>query len=191
MGVDFENDFEPKYITIRGKGELLASLRKEVKKADKIYLATDPDREGEAISWHLCHALKLDPKKTSRITFNEITKNAVRQSLKQSREIDMDLVDAQQARRVLDRLVGYSISPLLWQKVKRGLRPCRHVPSVTLRLIADRESEINAFIPKEYWSMEAKLSVPGVKKPLVAKYYGNPGKCEIASVKRQENPQRN
>ena len=115
MGVDFENDFEPKYITIRGKGELLASLRKEVKKADKIYLATDPDREGEAISWHLCHALKLDPKKTSRITFNEITKNAVRQSLKQSREIDMDLVDAQQARRVLDRLVGYSISPLLWQ----------------------------------------------------------------------------
>lgn len=150
MGVDFENDFEPKYITIRGKGELLASLRKEVKKADKIYLATDPDREGEAISWHLCHALKLDPKKTSRITFNEITKNAVRQSLKQSREIDMDLVDAQQARRVLDRLVGYSISPLLWQKVKRGLSAGR-VQSVTLRLIADRESEIDAFIPKEYW----------------------------------------
>ena len=185
MGVDFENDFEPKYITIRGKGELLASLRKEVKKADKIYLATDPDREGEAISWHLCHALKLDPKKTSRITFNEITKNAVRQSLKQSREIDMDLVDAQQARRVLDRLVGYSISPLLWQKVKRGLSAGR-VQSVTLRLIADRESEIDAFIPKEYWSMEAKLSVPGVKKPLVAKYYGNPGKCEIASGEEAE-----
>ena len=121
MGVDFDNDFEPKYITIRGKGELLASLRKEVKKADKIYLATDPDREGEAISWHLFFALKLDPKKTKRITFNEITKNAVRQAIKESREIDMDLVDAQQARRVLDRIVGYSISPLLWQKVKRGL----------------------------------------------------------------------
>ena len=136
-------------------------------------------------SWHLCHALKLDPKKTSRITFNEITKNAVRQSLKQSREIDMDLVDAQQARRVLDRLVGYSISPLLWQKVKRGLSAGR-VQSVTLRLIADRESEIDAFIPKEYWSMEAKLSVPGVKKPLVAKYYGNPGKCEIASGEEAE-----
>ena len=180
MGVDFENDFEPKYITIRGKGELLASLRKEVKKADKIYLATDPDREGEAISWHLCHALNLDPKKTSRITFNEITKNAVKQSLKQSRDIDMDLVDAQQARRVLDRLVGYSISPLLWQKVKRGLSAGR-VQSVALRIIADRESEIDAFIPKEYWTINASLQIKGVKKPLVAKYYGNPEKCEISS----------
>lgn len=180
MGVDFEHDFEPKYITIRGKGDLLASLRKEVKKADKIYLATDPDREGEAISWHLCHALKLDPKKTSRITFNEITKNAVKQSLKQSREIDMDLVNAQQARRVLDRLVGYSISPLLWEKVKRGLSAGR-VQSVALRIIADRESEIDAFIPQEYWTMDASLQVKGVKKPFTAKYYGNPEKHEISS----------
>ena len=177
MGVDFDNDFEPKYITIRGKGELLASLRKEVKKADKIYLATDPDREGEAISWHLFFALKLDPKKTKRITFNEITKNAVRQAIKESREIDMDLVDAQQARRVLDRIVGYSISPLLWQKVKRGLSAGR-VQSVALRIIADREAQIDAFIPTEYWSMEAEFPVKGCKKPLFAKYYGNPKKQE-------------
>lgn len=177
MGVDFDNDFEPKYITIRGKGELLASLRKEVKKADKIYLATDSDREGEAISWHLFFALKLDPKKTKRITFNEITKNAVRQAIKESREIDMDLVDAQQARRVLDRIVGYSISPLLWQKVKRGLSAGR-VQSVALRIIADREAQIDAFIPTEYWSMEAEFPVKGCKKPLLAKYYGNPKKQE-------------
>ena len=180
MGIDFENDFEPKYITIRGKGELLASLRKEVKKADKIYLATDPDREGEAISWHLFFALKLDPKKTKRITFNEITKNAIRQAIKESREIDMDLVDAQQARRVLDRIVGYSISPLLWQKVKRGLSAGR-VQSVALRIIADREAQIDAFIPREYWSLEAEFSIQGSKKPLVAKYYGNPQKQENIS----------
>lgn len=183
MGVDFENDFEPKYITIRGKGELLASLRKEVKKADRIYLATDPDREGEAISWHLCHALKLDPKKTSRITFNEITKNAVRQAIKQSRDIDMDLVDAQQARRVLDRVVGYSISPVLWQKVKRGLSAGR-VQSVALRIIADREAEIDAFIPNEYWTLEADFAVKGSKKPLEAKYYGNPAKQENISSEK-------
>ncbi len=180
MGIDFENDFEPKYITIRGKGDLLAKLRKEVKKADKVYLATDPDREGEAISWHLCAALKLDPKKTKRITFNEITKNAVKQSIKQSREIDMNLVDAQQARRILDRMVGYSISPLLWEKVKRGLSAGR-VQSVALRIIADREKEIDAFIPREYWSLEASFTVEGVRKPLIAKYYGNPHKTEIAS----------
>ena len=185
MGVDFDNDFEPKYITIRGKGDLLASLRKEVKKADKIYLATDPDREGEAISWHLCHALKLDEKKTSRITFNEITKNAVKQSLKQSRDIDMDLVDAQQARRVLDRLVGYSISPLLWEKVKRVLSAGR-VQSVALRIIADRESEIDAFIPKEYWTIEVNFQVKGLKKPFFAKYYGNPEKHEISSREEVE-----
>ena len=142
--MDIENDFEPKYITIRGKGELLAKLRKEVKKADKIYLATDPDREGEAISWHLSKALKLDEKNTSRITFNEITKNAVKQSIKNARNIDMDLVNAQQARRVLDRMVGYQISPVLWAKVKRGLSAGR-VQSVALRIIADREEEINAF----------------------------------------------
>lgn len=180
MGIDFDNDFEPKYITIRGKGELLAKLRKEVKKADHVYLATDPDREGEAISWHLCFALKLDPEKTSRITFNEITKNAVRQSLKQSRQIDMDLVDAQQARRVLDRMVGYSISPLLWDKVKRGLSAGR-VQSVALRIIADREAEIDAFIPQEYWSLEGVFQLEGSKKPLLAKYYGNPEKADIRS----------
>ena len=180
MGFDPESDFEPKYITIRGKGELLASLRKEVKKADRIYLATDPDREGEAISWHLVAALNLDPKKTSRITFNEITKNAVKQSLKESRDIDMDLVDAQQARRVLDRMVGYSISPLLWAKVKRGLSAGR-VQSVALRIIADREKEIDEFIPKEFWTIEADFSVGGTKKLLTAKYYGKDGKDELDS----------
>lgn len=189
MGVDLEADFEPKYITIRGKGELLAGLRKEVKKADKIYLATDPDREGEAISWHLCHALKLEPKKTKRITFNEITKNAVRNSIKQSRELDMDLVNAQQARRVLDRIVGYSISPLLWQKVKRGLSAGR-VQSVALRIIADREREIDAFIPREYWTLEAEFIVDNLKKPLIAKYYGNPDKREISSREEIESIQR-
>ncbi|MBM6685561.1 type I DNA topoisomerase [Faecalicatena contorta] len=171
LGIDVEHDFEPKYITIRGKGEILAALRKEVKKADKVYLATDPDREGEAISWHLCKALKLEDKKTYRISFNEITKNAVKASIKNAREIDMDLVDAQQARRALDRIVGYEISPLLWAKVKRGLSAGR-VQSVALRIIADREDEINAFIPEEYWTLDAILNVKGEKKPLRAKFYG-------------------
>ena len=171
LGVDVENDYEPKYITIRGKGEILANLRKEVKKADKVYLATDPDREGEAISWHLSKALKLEDKKVYRISFNEITKNAVKASLKSPRDIDMDLVDAQQARRVLDRVVGYRISPLLWAKVKRGLSAGR-VQSVALRIIADREAEIDAFIPEEYWTLDAKLNVKGERKPLIAKFYG-------------------
>lgn len=171
MGIDIENDYEPKYITIRGKGEILAKLRKEVKKADKIYLATDPDREGEAISWHLSKALKLEDKKFYRISFNEITKNAVKASLKNPREIDMDLVDAQQARRVLDRIVGYKISPLLWAKVKRGLSAGR-VQSVALRIIADREEEIDAFIPEEYWTLDANLKVKGERKLLTAKFYG-------------------
>ena len=171
LGIDVENDYEPKYITIRGKGEILANLRKEVKKADKVYLATDPDREGEAISWHLSKALKLEDKKVYRISFNEITKNAVKASLKNPRDIDMDLVDAQQARRVLDRVVGYRISPLLWAKVKRGLSAGR-VQSVALRIIADREAEIDAFIPEEYWSLEAELKVKGERKPLIAKFYG-------------------
>ena len=171
LGVDVEHDYEPKYITIRGKGEILANLRKEVKKADKVYLATDPDREGEAISWHLSQALKLENKKTYRISFNEITKNAVKASLKNAREIDMDLVDAQQARRVLDRIVGYRISPLLWAKVKRGLSAGR-VQSVALRIIADREEEINVFIPEEYWTLDANLKVEGEKKLLTAKFYG-------------------
>ena len=171
LGVDVEHDYEPKYITIRGKGDILAGLRKEVKKADKVYLATDPDREGEAISWHLSQALKLEGKKTYRISFNEITKNAVKASLKNAREIDMDLVDAQQARRILDRVVGYRISPLLWAKVKRGLSAGR-VQSVALRIIADREEEINTFIPEEYWSLDAKLKVDGERKLLTAKFYG-------------------
>ncbi|WP_333647554.1 type I DNA topoisomerase [Lacrimispora sp.] len=175
MGIDIENDFEPKYITIRGKGDILAKLRKEVKKADKIYLATDPDREGEAISWHLLKSLKLDEVKSKqvyRISFNEITKNAVKASFKTPRAIDMNLVDAQQARRVLDRMVGYMISPLLWAKVKRGLSAGR-VQSVALRLICDREEEINAFIPEEYWNLEAVLKQEGSKKSLVAKFHGN------------------
>ena len=171
LGIDVEHDFEPKYITIRGKGDILANLRKEVKKAEKIYLATDPDREGEAISWHLLAALKLENKKVYRITFNEITKTAVRESLKNAREINMDLVDAQQARRCLDRMVGYKISPVLWAKVKRGLSAGR-VQSVALRIICDREEEINAFIPEEYWTLNASFAVAGEKKPLLAKYYG-------------------
>ena len=175
LGISPEQDFEPKYITIRGKGDILAKLRKEVKKADKIYLATDPDREGEAISWHLVKALKLDEQKDKqvyRISFNEITKNAVKASLKTPREIDMDLVDAQQTRRILDRMVGYMISPILWAKVKRGLSAGR-VQSVALRMICDREEEINAFIPEEYWNLEADLKQPGSKKALAAKFYGN------------------
>lgn len=156
LGVNVEEDFEPKYITIRGKGELLSKLRKTVKTADKVYLATDPDREGEAISWHLIYALKLDVKDTKRISFNEITKNAVKSSIKQAREIDMNVVDAQQARRILDRIVGYKISPLLWRKIRKGLSAGR-VQSVALRLICDREEEINNFIPEEYWTIEAKF----------------------------------
>ena len=171
LGIDVEHDYEPKYITIRGKGDILASLRKEVKKSDKVFLATDPDREGEAISWHLAAALKLDEKKMRRITFNEITKNAVKASLKAPRDIDMDLVNAQQARRVLDRMVGYMISPLLWAKVKRGLSAGR-VQSVALRLVADREEEINAFIPDEYWTLDAVLKIKGEKRPLIARFYG-------------------
>ncbi len=180
LGIDIENDYEPKYITIRGKGDILAALRKEVKKADKVYLATDPDREGEAISWHLSKSLKLENKKVYRITFNEITKDAVKESIKNAREIDMDLVDAQQARRALDRIMGYRISPLLWAKVKRGLSAGR-VQSVALRIIADREEEISAFIPEEYWSLDAVLDVAGEKKPLVAKFYGADKKLPIHS----------
>ena len=179
LGVDVEHDYEPQYITIRGKGDILAGLRKEVKKADKIYLATDPDREGEAISWHLIAALKLENKKVYRITFNEITKNAVKESFKHPREIDLDLVDAQQARRCLDRMVGYRISPLLWAKVKRGLSAGR-VQSVALRIISDREEEIGAFVPEEYWTLDAILSVEGEKRPLTAKFYGDKnGKIDI------------
>ena len=186
LGFDVENNYEPKYITIRGKGDILAKLRKEVKKADKVYLATDPDREGEAISWHLSQALKLENKKVYRISFNEITKSAVKASLKQAREIDMNLVNAQQARRMLDRMVGYRISPLLWAKVKRGLSAGR-VQSVALRIICDREEEINAFIPEEYWTLDVDLQIPGEKKPLVAKFYGDEnGKRTIRSKEEMD-----
>ena len=182
MGVKVDNDYEPEYITIRGKGELLSKLRKEAKAADKIYLATDPDREGEAISWHLLNSLNLDPqKKVYRISFNEITKNAIKESLKKPREIDQNLVDAQQARRILDRMVGYSISPLLWDKIKRGLSAGR-VQSVALRMICDRENEINAFIPQEYWTIDADLLKKGSSKVLKASFYGTEDrKIEINS----------
>ncbi|MEE0958996.1 MAG: type I DNA topoisomerase [Lachnospiraceae bacterium] len=187
MGIDFENNFEPKYITIRGKGDILAKLRKEVKKADKVYLATDPDREGEAISWHLSKALKLEDKDIHRISFNEITKNAVKASIKQARKIDMNLVDAQQSRRVLDRMVGYSISPVLWSKVKRGLSAGR-VQSVALRIICDREDEINSFIPQEYWTLDVPITPKGEKKPVIAKFYGDEkGKIAINNEKEMND----
>lgn len=175
MGVDLENDYEPRYITIRGKGPLLSQLKKEAKKSDVVYLATDPDREGEAISWHLAHALDIDPKSPCRVTFNEITKTAVKAAIKEPRPIDMDLVDAQQARRVLDRIVGYTISPILWEKVKRGLSAGR-VQSVATRLICEREEEIENFTPQEYWSIEAVLNDPKTKKDFTAKYYGEKNK---------------
>jgi len=180
FGVDVDNDYEPKYITIRGKGDILASLRKEARAAKKVYLATDPDREGEAISWHLLHALKLDESNTERITFNEITKNAVKKSLKEARPIDMNLVDAQQARRILDRIVGYRISPLLWKKVKKGTSAGR-VQSVVLKLVCDREEEIEQFIPEEYWTLEVPLK--GDKKgKLIARYNaGDNDKRELKS----------
>ena len=156
IGLDLEHNFKPKYITIRGKGDLLAKLKKDAKDAKKVYLATDPDREGEAISWHLANALSLNTADKNRITFNEITKNAVKEGLKNPRQIDTDLVDAQQARRVVDRIVGYQISPLLWKNVRKGLSAGR-VQSVVAKLICDREAEIEAFVPKEYWTLSAKL----------------------------------
>lgn len=181
LGIDVEHDYEPKYITIRGKGDILANLRKLVKKADKVYLATDPDREGEAISWHLANALKLEDKDINRISFNEITKNAVKASIKEPRKIDMNLVNAQQSRRMLDRMVGYKISPLLWAKIKRGLSAGR-VQSVALRIICDREEEINAFIPEEYWTIDAILNIEGMKKPVTARLTSDSkGKVTIGS----------
>lgn len=156
LGIDIDNDFEPQYISIRGKGDIIKELKKEAKKADKIYLATDHDREGEAISWHLAHLLGMDLNDPSRIVFNEITKNAIQNAVKNPRTIDVKLVDAQQARRVLDRLVGYQISPLLWRKIRRGLSAGR-VQSATLKMICDRENEINAFVPEEFWNIAALL----------------------------------
>lgn len=180
MGIDVENDFEPKYITIRGKGDILTALRKAVKKADKVYLATDPDREGEAISYHLSVALKLQDKKYKRITFNEVTKTAVKNSLKNARDIDMNLVDAQQARRVLDRLVGYKISPVLWAKIKRGLSAGR-VQSVALKIICDREKEINDFIPKEYFSLVVNAETEKGKKEIPFRFVSGNGEKEDVS----------
>lgn len=173
MGVDVDNNYEPKYITIRGKGEKLKELRKEAKKAEKIYLAADPDREGEAIAWHLAHALKVDETSDCRVVFNEITKDAIKESFKQPRKIDYDLVDAQQARRILDRLVGYNISPLLWKKIKKGLSAGR-VQSVAVKMINDREKEIKAFKPEEYWSIEAQFLKD--KEEFTGKFYGVDGK---------------
>ncbi len=180
LGIDVKNRFEPKYIVIRGKGDLVKSIKKSAKACDKVYLATDPDREGEAISWHLANLLEIPEGEKCRVTFNEITKNAVKTAMGEPRVIDKDLVDAQQARRVLDRIVGYKISPLLWKKVKKGLSAGR-VQSVAVRLLCDRENEINAFIPEEYWSVDAHLLQS--KKSFVAKYYGKNGKKFVPSCK--------
>lgn len=174
MGIDFDNNYEPKYISIRGKGDVIKELKKDAKKAEKVYVASDPDREGEAIAWHVSHILGLDPKGKNRVVFNEITKDAVKNAFKTPRDIDMDLVDAQQARRVLDRLVGYSISPLLWKKVKKGLSAGR-VQSVALKLIIDRENEIRNFKPEEYWSLDAEFQ-KGRSKKFAASFYGLKGK---------------
>ena len=175
MGIDIENDFEPQYINIRGKGDLIKSLKKEAKKAKKIYIATDPDREGEAIAWHLAKILEDEKEKITRVTFNEITKTAVQKAIKEPRDIDINLVDAQQARRVLDRIVGYKISPVLWKKVKRGLSAGR-VQSVAVKLIVDRETEIEKFIPEEYWNIYANLEDVKTKKEFEAHFYGKDGK---------------
>ena len=175
MGVDIEHDFEPEYINIRGKGDLIKSLKKDAKNVKKVYLATDPDREGEAIAWHLAHILEIPEDSICRVTFNEITKETVKESIKNPRKIDMNLTDAQQARRVLDRIVGYKISPLLWKKVRRGLSAGR-VQSVAVKLIVDREEEIEAFIPQEYWNIYARLLEKKSKKNFTAKFYGKDGK---------------
>ena len=181
LGVDIEHDFEPEYINIRGKGDLIKSLKKDAKQAKKVYIATDPDREGEAIAWHLAYILKDEKNKISRVTFNEITKNAVQKAIKEPRNIDMNVVDAQQARRVLDRIVGYKMSPLLWKKVKRGLSAGR-VQSVAVKLIVDRENEIEGFKPEEYWNIYAKLKDEKTKKQFEARFYGkNEKKLEIHS----------
>ena len=175
LGVNIENDFEPEYINIRGKGELIKSLKGEAAKAKKVYLATDPDREGEAIAWHLAHILQLDEKEKNRVTFNEITKGTVQESIKNPRTLDKNLIDAQQARRVLDRIVGYQISPLLWKKVRKGLSAGR-VQSVAVKLIVDREEEIEKFIPEEYWNIYAELSDKKTKTEFEAKFVGKNGK---------------
>ena len=175
LGIDIENNFEPEYINIRGKGDLIKELKKDAKNAKKVYLATDPDREGEAIAWHLSNILNVDEKKVTRVTFNEITKTAVQKAIKEPRDIDINLVDAQQARRVLDRIVGYKISPVLWKKVRRGLSAGR-VQSVAVKLIVDREEEIEKFIPEEYWNIYAELLDEKTNKKFESKFYGKTGK---------------
>ncbi|MDN6024446.1 MAG: toprim domain-containing protein, partial [Lactobacillus sp.] len=173
MGIDFEDNYKPKYISIRGKGDTIKELKSEAKKAKDVYLASDPDREGEAIAWHVAHALNLDEKAKNRVTFNEVTKDAVKESFKHPRTIDMDTVDAQQARRVLDRIVGYSLSPILWAKVKKGLSAGR-VQSVALKLVIDREKEIKNFKPKEYWTIDAEFKKE--KESFKSAFYGLNGK---------------
>ena len=175
LGIDVEHNFEPQYINIRGKGDLIKELKKDAKSAKKVYLATDPDREGEAIAWHLSHILDVDEDKITRVTFNEITKSAVQKAIKEPRDIDVNLVDAQQARRVLDRIVGYKMSPVLWKKVRRGLSAGR-VQSVAVKLIVDREEEIEKFIPEEYWNIYVKLLDEKSNKIFDAKFYGKDGK---------------
>jgi len=184
LGVNIENNFEPEYINIRGKGDLIKSLKKDAKAAKKVYLATDPDREGEAIAWHLAHMLDVDQNKITRVTFNEITKTAVQKAIKEPRDIDVNLVDAQQARRVLDRIVGYKISPMLWKKVRRGLSAGR-VQSVAVKLIVDREEEIEKFIPEEYWNIYAELLDEKSKKTFEAKFYGKDGKKQEIHSKEE------
>ncbi len=184
LGVNVDNDFEPEYINIRGKGDLIKSLKKDAKNAKKIYLATDPDREGEAIAWHLAYILNEDKAKIQRVTFNEITKSAVQKAIKEPREIDLNTVDAQQARRVLDRIVGYKMSPVLWKKVKRGLSAGR-VQSVAVKLIVDREEEIEKFIPEEYWNIFVNLLEAKSKKEFEAKFYGKNGKKQEIHSKEQ------
>ena len=184
LGVNIENDFEPEYINIRGKGDLIKSLKADAKKAKKVYLATDPDREGEAIAWHLAKILEDNKEKITRVTFNEITKSAVQKAIKEPRNIDLDTVDAQQARRILDRIVGYKISPLLWKKVKRGLSAGR-VQSVAVKLIVDRENEIENFIPQEYWNIYANLKDEKSKKEFEARFYGKDGKKQEITSKEQ------
>ncbi len=186
LGVNIENDFEPEYINIRGKGDLIKSLKKDASNAKKVYIATDPDREGEAIAWHLAHILDIDENETNRVTFNEITKNAVQEAIKNPRTLDKNLIDAQQARRVLDRIVGYQISPLLWAKVRRGLSAGR-VQSVAVKLIVDREEEIKKFVPEEYWNIYIKLSDKETKTIFEAKYIGQDGKKEELKNEEQVN----
>ena len=184
LGINIENNFEPEYINIRGKGDLIKELKKDAKSAKKVYLATDPDREGEAIAWHLFKILDVDKDKITRVTFNEITKTAVQKAVKEPRDIDINLVDAQQARRVLDRIVGYKISPILWKKVRRGLSAGR-VQSVAVKLIVDREEEIEKFIPEEYWNIYVKLLDEKNNKTFEARFFGKDRKKQEIHSKEQ------